>query len=457
MTLTGPSGRKVAPARLQLERLLPAGRYLVTVQGTLGKKEASYTLAYAVRQRTIATIRAPKGELPANVRADIRVAVSPAPTTGDIAVRVERYDETDGWVFARPILVPVPGGQVGWQPTAPGRWRVSAHYPGALAYSPSSTKRHEFTVVHARELAPGKRLPAAGIAGKVDWTSDVNDVYWTQVEPGTTYLVAFTSGCAKLSVTMPGGTTTTLSCNGVRSFTPGPGETGKVVLDVTAPEDRGTTSYRLVVAPAAADDIGIGTPFRNLEIVRGTLDPAAADVVDLHRFTLTDTRTDVRLRLTTERGSGIAMTLMTQDGARIGGSSTLIKGRLGAGSYILAVRGTVGKPGGAYALRLIARHYTTTTLTMARPEIRLGSEATAHVVVSPTPSTGTTEVRVDRYDPSLGWVYARTLTLAPSGGWVGWVPALAGRYRLRATYSGSIEHTPSASTTASVVVTDAGL
>ena len=139
----------------------------------------------------------------------------------------------------RRVLVPVPGGLVPWRPTEPGRWRVSAHYPGALAFSASSTKVHEFTLVRARELPPGKPLARSGVPGRVDWKSDVNDVYWTQVEAGTTYLVAFTSGCARVTMTMPGGETAKLSCNGFRAFTPGPGETGRVVLDVTAPEDRG--------------------------------------------------------------------------------------------------------------------------------------------------------------------------------------------------------------------------
>lgn len=457
MTLVGPSGEKVATVRRAVERLLPPGRYLVTVQGTLGKKAVDYTIAYAVRQKTIATISAPQGELPANVRPEIRVAVAPAPTTGSVVVRIERHDETDGWVFAKRVLVPVPGGLVPWRPTEPGRWRVSAHYPGALAFSASSTKVHEFTLVRARELPPGKPLARSGVSGRVDWKSDVNDVYWTHVEAGTTYLVAFTSGCARVTMTTPDGETAKLSCNGFRAFTPGPAGSGRVVLDVTAPEDRGATPYRLVVVPAGADDIGLGRPFRNLDIVRGTLDPAGADVVDLYRFTLADDRSDVRLRLTSEKGSGIAMTLMTESGARAGASPKVIKGSLRAGTFVVAVRGTMGKPGGAYTLRLIARHYTSTTLTVGRPEIRLGETATARVVVTPSPAAGTLDVRLDRYDPSLGWVYTRTLALAPSGGWVSWAPTIAGRYRLRAVYSGSIEHTPSASATATLVVTDTGV
>ena len=59
------------------------------------------------------------------------------------------------------------------------------------------------------------------------------------------------------------------------------------------------------------------------------------------------------------------------------------------------------------------------------------------------------------YRASLGWVYARTLSLAPTGGMAGWTPTVAGQYRLRATYSGSIEHTPSVSPTVVVDVTTA--
>jgi hypothetical protein len=453
--VTGPDGEKVGTLVKQLERPLAAGRYLLTVQGTLGKKASDYTVAFAVRQRTVATIRAPRGELPSNVPADIHVALNPAPTTGVIVVRIERYDETDGWVFAKAITVSVPGGPVQWEPPTPGRWRVSARYDGSLSFSASRTKVHAFTVVRARELAPGTPLAKAGVMQRVDWARDVNDVWWKQVEPGVTYLVAFTSTGARATLTLPDGSTVAMSGNGFRVLTPGPGQGGKVVVDVTAPEDRGAIPYRLVVKPAGADDIGLGTPFRNLEIVRGTLDPAAADVVDLYRFTLKDTTSDVRLRLASERGSGIAIRVLSPGGREIGSSATVIKRGLPAGTYIVAVRGAMGKPGGAYTLRLIARHYTTTTVSLASPTVRFGSAVSMRVTVEPRPSAGTLEVRVDRYDPSLGWVYARTLGVAPTGGWVSWTPTLPGQYRLKATYSGSIEHTPSASPTVTVDVTDA--
>ena len=122
-----------------------------------------------------------------------------------------------------------------------------------------------------REAAPGQHLARGSVRSRVDWLTDVNDVWWTTFVPGTTYRIAFSSGgCAALTISGKGNVLRAFKCGGYTTFTPGPKAGGRYVFEVTAPTQPGTTPYMLTVRPAGPDDVGVGLPLANLATVRGT-------------------------------------------------------------------------------------------------------------------------------------------------------------------------------------------
>ena len=164
-----------------------------------------------------------------------------------------------------------------------------------------------------REVAPGQHLAHGSVRSRVDWLTDVNDVWWTSFTPGTTYRIAFDSrSCAELTIRHKGDVLRSFRCNGYTTFTPQPNAGGAYVFEVTAPDRPGTTPYRLVVSPAGSDDVGVGLPLANLTTVRGALAPGVGDVVDLYHFDVA-TLSDVRLRL---EGHAFSISLLTFGGAQ---------------------------------------------------------------------------------------------------------------------------------------------
>jgi hypothetical protein len=200
-----------------------------------------------------------------------------------------------------------------------------------------------------REVAPGQHLSPGGVGSRVDWLTDVNDIWWTSFTPGRTYRIAFSStGCAALSVQRKAGLHRSFECSGYMTFTPGPDDGGRYVFEVTAPARVGTASYRLRVLPATADDIGVGVGLENLATARGTLAPSAGDVVDLYHFDVSS-RSDVRLRLAAGRAASV--TLLNYAGVQLGSSSGEVDRALGPGHYVAAVRGSLGTARTVYRCR----------------------------------------------------------------------------------------------------------
>ena len=314
----------------------------------------------------------------------------------------------------------------------------------------------DFTVAaqaaEPRETAPGTPIPAGGTSATVDRLSDVNDVYSTSLVAGTTYRIAFgSSGCANLSVRGRLGEVRTISCNGYTSFTPGPDGGGRYVYEVTAPaggskfsSHGGTISYRIATAVAATDDITVGLALPNLTTVHGSLAPNAADVVDIFHFDVPQP-SDVRIRLGTRHDRGTTITLLTDTGGRISSSDQQIRLRLQTGRYVVAVRGTVGEPASTYALALVVRQLTKTTLSLASSELPQGATATFSIAATPRPDEGWIELQIDRFDPLGGWQFNRTIRVSAPGGSVSWTPPSLGRWRARATYLGTLRFSPSRS------------
>ena len=303
-----------------------------------------------------------------------------------------------------------------------------------------------------RESAPGKALPAGGTSSTVDRLSDVNDVYSAPLGAGTTYRIAFSSsGCASLSVRGRLGEVRSISCNGYTTFTPGPDGGGQYVFEVTAPSGNGrfsshggTVSYRIAEAVVQPDDITVGLELPNLTTVHGSLTPASADVVDIYHFDVPQP-SDVRLRLGTRHDRGTAIVLLTDTGGRIAASDQQIRLRLRTGRYVVAVRGTAGEPGSTYALALVVRQLTRTTLSLASTELPPGAAATLTITTTPRPDEGWIELQLDRFDPLGGWQYNRTIRVRAPGGAVSWTPPSLGRWRARATYLGTLRFSPSRS------------
>ena len=298
-----------------------------------------------------------------------------------------------------------------------------------------------------REAAPGQHLARGSVQSRVDWLTDVNDVWWTTFVPGTTYRIAFSSaGCAALTIRGKGDVLRSFRCGGYTTFTPGPDAGGRYVFEVTAPTQPGTAPYRLTVRPAGPDDVGVGLPLANLATVHGTLAPRAGDVVDLYHFEV-GAVSDVRLRLE----GAFSVSLLTFGGAQLGSGQGEAGRTLGPGNYVAAVRASPGAPGGAYRLTLIAREVTKTTISASSAQVSPGSSVTFTIAIAPPPDGGVVKVEVDRFDTLAGWHFHHTVRLSAGAGF-SWTPPAPGRWRARASYLGTIRFSPSNSGYATVLV-----
>ena len=164
----------------------------------------------------------------------------------------------------------------------------------------------------AESLRAGKLLPRAGVRSSVHGLTDVNDVWRISMRPGDDLpdrllldvLVRPRSRCGPAR--QVGRQLAVLSCRGYRTFTPGPDGAGEYVLEVVASGEAETQGYRLLFAPAAPDDLGIGIELRN-RVAEVALDPARLDVRDLYHFDV-ERRGDVRLDVT----SGLRFELLAR-------------------------------------------------------------------------------------------------------------------------------------------------
>ena len=300
-----------------------------------------------------------------------------------------------------------------------------------------------------REVAPGQQLRPGGVRSRVDWLTDVNDIWWATLVPGTTYRIAFSSqGCAALTIRRKDEVFRSFHCDGYTTFTPRPDTGGRYVFEVTAPSQPGTTPYTLKVLPAGPDDVGVGLPLGNLATVRGALAPRAGDVVDLYHFDVT-APSDVHLRL--EGGSAFSISLLTFGGSQLASSVGQVDRVLGPGHYVAAVRASPGAPGGAYRLNLVVRAVTKTTISAASAQVPPGSSVTFTIAISPPPDGGVVEVEVDRFDTIGGWHFNHTVRLH-AGGSFSWTPPTPGRWRARASFLGTISYSPSRSGYATILV-----
>lgn len=290
----------------------------------------------------------------------------------------------------------------------------------------------------AESRTAGRPLPSAGVRTTVHGLTDVNDVWRVTMAPGTTYRIGFSSQpCARvvLRARRNPSVLATLDCRGYTTFTPGPDGAGAYVLEVVAGAQPSTQSYRLRFAPAGADDLGVGVLLRNRQPARGGLDPSRLDVRDLYHFDV-DRRADVRLSLT----NGLAFQLLRDDGSRLG-THTVLRRQLAPGRYVVAVTSSFGEPATRYVLTLLIREITSTALRLASTTVEPGSNVVLRPEVSNADS-GVVEIQIDRFDPLTGWQFNRLLRV-PVGGSIGWAPPAEGRWRIRASFNGTADASPS--------------
>jgi hypothetical protein len=308
----------------------------------------------------------------------------------------------------------------------------------------------------APEALVGRRLPASGASSSVHGLTDVNDVWARRLREGTTYLIAFSSrDCATVALRAPGARRRSspprlrLRCDGFVAYTPGPGRSGRYTLEVVAAVAQRPQPYRLRVVTAGVDDLGVGVPLANGSSTRGRLAPRGGDLVDLYHFDV-DRTSDVTLALRTT--AGFQLVLLRDTGGRLSDGPLRLRRRLAPGRYVAAVRGTVGSRAGSYALSLLVRDVTTTSIDVVGGAVAPGTTLTLTPVVSPAPASGVVTLEIDRFDPLSGWHFHRLLRLRV-GESASWRPVAEGRWRIRATFHGATRSSPSRSSYEPVLVT----
>ncbi|HET9322952.1 MAG TPA: hypothetical protein VFO03_03680, partial [Gaiellaceae bacterium] len=303
------------------------------------------------------------------------------------------------------------------------------------------------------EHAPGHAMRRGSVRDSVNGLTDVNDIWWTRLHRGITYRIAFSSTpCATASLRARG-RVVRLACGAHTAFTPGRDGGGRYSIEVRAGSSPRPQRYRLRIAKAGPDDVGIGVGLRPGSSARGSLAPGGVDVLDLYHFDV-QRPSEARLRLTQAPGRSFTLTLLTDTGGRVDGGSAQIRRRLGPGRYVVAVQAVAGTPGGRYRLSVRLRDLTSTSVLVSgrsSTEVRRGSSVALRCVVTPAASGGRVELEIDRFDPLTGWHFHR-LVRAPLGTTVSWRPPAAGRWRVRARYLGSSRSAPSRSGYAQIVV-----
>ena len=293
----------------------------------------------------------------------------------------------------------------------------------------------------AERRTAGTRLGGSGARATVHGLTDVNDVWRVSMQPGTTYRIGFSSApCA--SVTLRSRSRlervlTRLTCAQYTTFTPGPDGSVDYVLEVEAGAAPVAHRYRLALAAAGPDDVGVGVALRNRVPARGSLAPDRLDVRDLFHFDV-ERRADVRLSVT----GGLRFVLVRDDGLRLG-EFAAFRRQLAPGRYVVAVSAPFGTTGVAYRLALLIREITSTSLRLTAPVVGPGTPVALTPVVT-NAVAGMIEIQIDRFDPLSGWQFNRILRVRV-GGTVSWRPPAEGRWRLRASFRGTIEASPSRS------------
>jgi hypothetical protein len=306
----------------------------------------------------------------------------------------------------------------------------------------------------AVEAPPGRLLARRPVVAALNAFTDYQDTWSTRMAAGTTYrLNFFSKGCARLQLFAPGTTSfrreepiLAAACQAFQTFTPGPDGGGRYVIQVLAGQEA-TRSYRLQVVRAGLDDTAPGREVRSPATVRGRLSVTNMDAIDLYRFEVV-TPSDVNLRL--RSGRSFPLRLLSSSGRRVAvAEAGRIQTTLGRGTYYATVTTDAETRSGTYALRVLVRRITRTTTTLGAATGRLRPRAAVTLRAAVTPaSSGRVEIQVDRFDPAAGWQFSRLFRVSARADGVAaatWTPPHVGRFRVRASFLGTLSASPSRS------------
>jgi hypothetical protein len=302
---------------------------------------------------------------------------------------------------------------------------------------------------------PGPRLPRAGVSAFVDRLANPDDAWSVRMRRGVAYrmnLVSRGGRCAVAELHSPDGEVIRrMRCDAHTVWVPD--QTGLHTLHVQAPRAaRERIRYRLRAGSAEADDMAPGLRLPNDQAVRGRLDGAELDAVDLYRFSIASRST---LRVTVQTGADVGLELRRDSGRRLASAGTDLERRLAPGRYFLAVRARDGASG-RYVLRRLAR-----VITRSRLSVEGGSSATVppgaavDLALQVTPAVdGPATLRVERFDPLAGWLFDATMRAAVRAGRgvLGFRPPRVGRWRITGSFDGTRRAAPSEGGTVRVKV-----
>jgi hypothetical protein len=327
----------------------------------------------------------------------------------------------------------------------------------AVPNSAAGTFTLDLAVAQPAPAPPGPLLAGGGVTRTLDRVGDVADAFSARLQAGEPYRVNLAENlegaCVSLSIYGPGTSSfdgdalRTLSCGGYVLFTPGPGESGRYSFYVQAsPRVRGPQRYHLEVAPAGADDTAPGIFIHNFAHVRGAVNGAAADVVDLYRFDVT-TRSTLFAALATAADNDFDLVLLRDDGRRLScacgnsGAVDLHRG-LRPGRYFLAVRAR-NATSGRYTLRRSSRTITKSAIQVdGKRRTQASPGRSVHVAVATSPRvSGPVTITVERFDPLSGWRFYRRYHTG--GGGISFMPPAVGKYRFSGSFDGTRGSAPS--------------
>jgi hypothetical protein len=290
---------------------------------------------------------------------------------------------------------------------------------------------------------PGERLPRAGVGTFVDRLAKPDDAWSVRMQRGVAYRINLVSSggrCALVEVHAPdAGVVRRLRCNAHTVWVPE--STGLHTLHVQAPRAaRERIRYRLRAGRAAADDMAPGLRLANDQGVRGGLNGAELDAVDLYRFSISNRS---RVRLTLRTGADFDLELRRESGGRLASGGADLERRLSPGRYFVAVRARDGAAG-RYVLRRLARVITRADMSADRNTVAPGGTVGLELQVTPDVD-GPVTMRVERFDPLVGWLFHSTLRPAARGGRaaVGFAPPAVGRWRITGSFDGTRRAAPS--------------
>jgi hypothetical protein len=387
-----------------------------------------------------------------------------APSDGRVAVRVQADGDLDAIVdaylsersqttgLACDPTDPKGLGALDFKVTKDAVYLISV---SQLTNSVAGTFNLTVVAPQAPPKPPGAALPAGGVDGTLDRVGNIEDAYAVTMRAGRTYRARLTGRgeekCVVSAALYPPGIrdfdgrpVRRLGCDedGYATFTPGPGEGGRYSVLVSAGRvSRTLQRFHLEAAGAGRDDTAPGRFLANRATFAGHLDGSRIDAVDLYRFSVAR-RSDLAINLATGSGNAFDLLVLNERGRPVqcscGESGALeLTREIAPGRYFVAVR-VRDRSAGDYKLQRVSRLLTRTTVGIARRST-LGRPVKVGVRVRPAVK-GPVTVTIERFDPLAGWLFDRQEHAVAIKGRasIGFVAPTVGRWRVSATFDGTI-------------------